>query len=664
MAGGAGSFQDQVQRVRNQIRNALEEDSDSEWFDGTMSETGANSSHAGPPQQCILGQDVMPHVGDHVVVLDVHLARWLAEPTGTIMEVRCDGGHVKVEHDGAAREERYYNTGKDGVYQLALAPPLMPVADPRPRFSLPRPPSKVEVATPASNPTLQRPRYSEVRRSTSQTPRQADPVAEPESLLVATRSASVTSVSSSRPRYSELRKARRSAMGQPPPGEATEASCASSTISTGGSPTRQAGAYQAPEPASLTGNLDEMPGLEPRTSTPRARSRYSELRKASRSPVRVNAPSSANSVKADQETSTPPAPPGQESGKHSQGESKTEELLKRLELMERETILLTKQLNDLKSSKQSDIQMIRDECRKEVESCERRCLSSFQDQSRRQLEACEERLFQQFREETRKLMEASERRILAEVIERSEKRPDKIMQREQPEMNEEPEQEYETPNGEEEAPYYLESKIRQNDGLSRAELTDSELSLQTIGSIARRVSASLGGRPGSAASSHREPDRRQAVQRHVKEPKERQFDFEQEMEHLADMRRFASQVLGTRSQEAASSRMMRDPSNGEWRTKEQEVDRARRSSTPPPASPMFGHPHPNVMPQSQAVRTAKAVPCAERWRRRPSAVRVEAEPPVPWDDEEEDTPYSREMRDDRTTRSVWQQVDSEGRLIF
>jgi len=381
------------------------------------------------------------------------------------------------------------------------------------------------------------------------------------------------------------------------------------------------------------------------------------------------APSSENSVKPvfrsrdqDQETSTPPAPPGHESGKHPQGESKTEELLKRLELMERETILLTKQLNDLKSSKQSDIQMIRDECRKEVESCERRCLSSFQDQSRRQLEACEERLFQQFREETRKLMEASERRILAEVIERSEKRPDKIMQREQPEMNEEPEQEYETPNGEEEeAPYYLESKIRQNDGLSRAELTDSELSLQTIGSIARRVSASLGGRPGSAASSHREPDRRQAVQRHVKEPKERQFDFEQEMEHLADMRRFASQVLGTRSQ-AAGSQMMRDPSNGDWRAKEQEVDRARRSSTPPPASPMFGHPHPNVMPQSQAVRTAKAVPCAERWRRRPSAVRVEAEPPVPWDDEEDTPNTTREMRDD--TRSVWQQVDSEGRLIF
>ena len=43
----------------------------------------------------------MPHVGDHVVVLDPHLARWLAEPTGTIMEVRCDGGHVKVEHDGS-----------------------------------------------------------------------------------------------------------------------------------------------------------------------------------------------------------------------------------------------------------------------------------------------------------------------------------------------------------------------------------------------------------------------------------------------------------------------------------------------------------------------------------------------------------------------------------
>ena len=50
----------------------------------------------------------MPQVGDHVVVLDPQLARWLVEPTGTILEVRCDG---------AAREERYYNTGKDGVYQ-------------------------------------------------------------------------------------------------------------------------------------------------------------------------------------------------------------------------------------------------------------------------------------------------------------------------------------------------------------------------------------------------------------------------------------------------------------------------------------------------------------------------------------------------------------------
>ncbi len=49
----------------------------------------------------------MPHVGDHVVVLDPHLARWLAEPTGTIMEVRCDGGHVKVEHDGSLSADLY-----------------------------------------------------------------------------------------------------------------------------------------------------------------------------------------------------------------------------------------------------------------------------------------------------------------------------------------------------------------------------------------------------------------------------------------------------------------------------------------------------------------------------------------------------------------------------
>ena len=39
-------------------------------------------------------------VGSRVFVLDPSLAK-LVEPTGTIVEVRCDGGRVKVEHDGA-----------------------------------------------------------------------------------------------------------------------------------------------------------------------------------------------------------------------------------------------------------------------------------------------------------------------------------------------------------------------------------------------------------------------------------------------------------------------------------------------------------------------------------------------------------------------------------
>eukprot|EP00435_Cladocopium_sp_Y103_P031527 s1427_g8.t1 len=702
MAGfGASSFHDQVQSVRHQIRNALEEDDDaaSEWFDGTLSETAA-SSQAGSRQQCILGQHVMPQVGDHVVVLDPQLARWLVEPTGTILEVRCDGGHVKVEHDGAAREERYYNTGKDGVYQLALAPPMPSlVADPRPRFSLPRPPSRVEVKAAsnvsqaaASNTIQQRPRYSEVRRSGSQS-RQPTvaAVVEPEPHLEA--AARSTSVSSSRPRYSELRKARRSAAM----GEAPE-TCASSTSA--GEVLRQPtdslrqGHLQPPQqtavPSLKMGSLPvDDPGQESLPSSTPTRSRYSELRKASRSPVRL---SDTRSPTAPSETSLPkpvqPDPPPMLPGDRGPESQKMDELFKRLDMMERETTLLTKQLKELKASKQSDawqsdlmrfdIQLIREECRQEVEACERRCMSSCIDQSRRHLEACEERLRQHFREETRQLLETAERQILGEVKERSLKilrscgSPDRSLGPQPSDTNEEPEQEYETPNGEEVSPYYLDKTGAREDGLSRAELADSELSLQTIGSIARRVSASLGGRPGGAPATQRDnpgdSGRQPAAQaQRPKEQKERGFDLEQEMEHLADMRRFASQVLGSRgSQEAAGSRLTRDASQAEWRNQAEFADRSpRRATTPPPASPMFGHPV-RAVPQSQALpRTAKAVPCAERWRRRPSASRSEAEPPCPWDEEPDTPPRLRDTRDARPNASnVWQHVDSEGRLIF
>lgn len=675
MAGfGASSFHDQVQSVRNQIRNALEEDDDaaSEWFDGTLSETAA-SSQAGSRQQCILGQHVMPQVGDHVVVLDPQLARWLVEPTGTILEVRCDGGHVKVEHDGAAREERYYNTGKDGVYQLALAPPMPSlVADPRPRFSLPRPPSKLElkaasnVSQAASNTIQQRPRYSEVRRSGSQSRQPTVAAAAEPQVETAARS---TSVSSSRPRYSELRKARRSAAM----GEAPE-TCASSTSA--GEALRQPTDSLRQEHLQPPTAVDEMPGLESKSSTPRTRSRYSELRKASRSPVRL---SETRSPTAPSETSVPkpvqPDPPPTLPGDRGPEIPKMEELFKRLDMMERETTLLTKQLKELKASKQSDIQLIREECRQEVEACERRCMSSCMDQSRRHLEVCEERLRQHFEAETRQLLEMAERQILGEVKERSLKMlrscgsPDRSSGPQPSETNEEPEQEYETPNGEEE-PYYLDKAVGREVtqvGLSRAELADSELSLQTIGSIARRVSASLGGRPSGAPATQRDnpgDSRRQPAQvQRPKEQKERGFDLEQEMEHLTDMRRFASQVLGSRGSEAASSRLTRDASQAEWRDQAEFADRIpRRATTPPPASPMFGHPVP-ALRQSALPRTAKAVPC-ERWRRRPSASRSEAEPPCPWD-EEPDTPPRRDARDARPNASnVWQHVDSEGRLIF
>ena len=43
---------------------------------------------------------IASEVGARIVVLDPKLAKFV-EPTGTIIEVRCNGGRVKVQHDGA-----------------------------------------------------------------------------------------------------------------------------------------------------------------------------------------------------------------------------------------------------------------------------------------------------------------------------------------------------------------------------------------------------------------------------------------------------------------------------------------------------------------------------------------------------------------------------------
>ncbi|CAK9048603.1 unnamed protein product [Durusdinium trenchii] len=704
-----GAFQDEVQQVRSQIRSVLgQEDDDacSEWFDGTMSESAFSSSsrqlYAEELNQRVLGRHVVPHVGDHVVVLDPSGSR---SATGTVMEVRCEGGRVRVEHDGVDRVERYYNTGKDGEFQLALASPMPSLTDgaSRPRFSLPRPPSKVELkaetvpalfvsnqATVSTN-SVQRPRYSEIRRGTSAGRRELEV---PDTDTASVRSPSVCSAVSSaaaRPRYSELRKARQAALGE------TQATPA--TVPDGAEePRRRQRMPQEPVEATVEVASEDAGG--PSRLTPRPRSRYTELRKASRSPVRSVADPCGNArdaVKtpvfeqaepasgAAQALQVPvlhvtPVTQAQEAPGARSNERSPEvlELLKRLEKLEGATMSLTTQLKDLKVSQSFETceklcLSWQDESRRQleagkeqlrhylheeicqqlekvdrqisakVETCEKLC-QSWKDESRRQFEASEELLRQYLRDEIRQQLEQVERRISAKASERLIEPKISV-----PLESEEPEQEYETPSAEE-PPFYL----------AGAELADSELSLQTIGSIARRVSASLGGRPATgppASSSQREVGERRAPPP-TQRPKERNFDFEQEMEHLAHMRRYASQVLGT--QEAASPRTPRS-AHPEWQA-DQELHEALRSTLP--ASPMFGHPQAAAR-SAHAVRTARPVPCAERWRRRTSAstTRSETEPPCPWDDEEEPlTP-----QDDGVPRSrqshAWH-VDREGRLIF
>lgn len=67
----------------------------------------------------VVGRDTAAHIGARVRVIDLRTARFV-EPAGTVIEVRCGGDRVRVEHDGAERAQRYYNTGKAGEYQLFL----------------------------------------------------------------------------------------------------------------------------------------------------------------------------------------------------------------------------------------------------------------------------------------------------------------------------------------------------------------------------------------------------------------------------------------------------------------------------------------------------------------------------------------------------------------
>lgn len=68
-----------------------------------------------------MGLDVEARVGHHVRVLDAKLARFV-EPTGRIVEIRSEGERVRVEHDGEEGALRYYNTGKNGEFDLVWLP--------------------------------------------------------------------------------------------------------------------------------------------------------------------------------------------------------------------------------------------------------------------------------------------------------------------------------------------------------------------------------------------------------------------------------------------------------------------------------------------------------------------------------------------------------------
>jgi len=93
----------------------------------------AAASESHPSSAALIGRDVPAHVGQRVRVVEKRLGRFV-ELRGSIIEVRCGGERVRVQHCGSDQAQRYYNTGKGGEYQLSLDEVS---ASPKSMFALP-----------------------------------------------------------------------------------------------------------------------------------------------------------------------------------------------------------------------------------------------------------------------------------------------------------------------------------------------------------------------------------------------------------------------------------------------------------------------------------------------------------------------------------------------
>eukprot|EP00931_Biecheleriopsis_adriatica_P041754 TRINITY_DN23828_c0_g1_i1.p1 TRINITY_DN23828_c0_g1~~TRINITY_DN23828_c0_g1_i1.p1 ORF type:complete len:797 (-),score=153.24 TRINITY_DN23828_c0_g1_i1:30-2420(-) len=768
------SFDDRVQNVRSQIRSLMESDeenfSGSEWFEGDAGKVAGvddlsaigNEGHGGsttgssilPPSSAsregatVIGREVIAQVGQRVYILDSKLAD-STDLSGTITEIRCGGGRVQVTHDGTGAQ-RYYNTGKDQQFHLALSTQLSRGV---PRMTLPQAPAEVEkvspppafAGTPASAATSEtttsvspRQRYSEIRRSRLLQAQEKGQAAAPAQTSAGLSETASNDAASSRQRYSEARRS----MIQAP-------SCNSSSVSGLGagdtsprpqrrqrySELRKASVSPVPAPASHLREAAlaaDYPGVAvseeqalqaaaplPATHDPtghadstgqvasalpfQAGARHVD-RRASRSPslrrvvpdfsraiakaeeqLREPCPDlpaepSRNALRQQEDMGTTPAlkarqRPSATKQRAPKEDEHAAETSRRLEVLERETASLRERLEEVQQSKSSEWERLREENRRQIERTERRIIAQI-------MEELEGKV-----------------RIALEQLGMGQK----LSHADEPAPAQEPEQEYD--GGESPRATRLRSAPAQESSdqvmkrisevTSAAELADSTHRLEAIGSIARHVSASLGGAPETAceATPSQSTDRQLSTEQ-----------LEQELAHLADMRRYASKVLGkplpSREQEAASQasvtreRQRPQPWEGPVRVAQKQPETpsfasfgaagisSREKEWPDARScetlsvhghPCeLSHPVPDTVPSPafgnrddgrKRVSARASGPSAERWKRRPSSTSSRAAssrsrlppgpPSAPWEE-------------DAVARGAdpEQEVDSEGRWIF
>eukprot|EP00427_Karlodinium_veneficum_P055307 CAMPEP_0169407636 /NCGR_PEP_ID=MMETSP1017-20121227/58217_1 /TAXON_ID=342587 /ORGANISM="Karlodinium micrum, Strain CCMP2283" /LENGTH=840 /DNA_ID=CAMNT_0009514575 /DNA_START=67 /DNA_END=2586 /DNA_ORIENTATION=- len=523
------------------------------------SKQNVGSSNSGEGQ--LVGRDGAAFVGARVRVLDPKVARYV-EPTGVVVEVRCEGERVRVEHDGPNKDQRYYNCGKNGEYQIEFdkvsdggrsrrTPPTVAESSDEEPAPTPAPKPKVKAA---------------VKKG------------------VARSGAAIIEVDASakKSRYSQLREKRHSTCQEPSvpvhPVTAASSSTASATVKAVASSPRP---ESSPDPEGR-----KIPYAQRRSM------RFSQAEVAEVAAVVAKATDrgdiSASSPSGDRTHAVSPSRSDTASAEKSGSDVLGKDIC-------------SSSLNDQRHGAVDQLMKDNKDLFARLQSLEQsfaKDLGAVQDDVNRQLEITEKRIVSRVLDELEKRLRQATKTALSEPVKPTKLSMDVISSQEPTQhgagtpMNYEPEQEYADsdlsecqPASSSRRPSELQKsyvdealqKVTEQAAAeeSKEELADNRQRLENIGNVARRINGSLSGLAGPKEpvsqvalrpenNGSQTPDFAATFSGSPSQSFPPPDGLDAEMARLADLRRFASNVMKAAEGQSQMMQSPATPTPGTW----------------------------------------------------------------------------------------------------